>query len=230
MTNDLTRLAEMHGTDKFGGHRYTQHYHKHFKELRDQPVRLLEIGIGGYDKPDQGGASLRMWRDYFPQGNISGLDFYPKPGVASDRIKTYHGSQCSPVTIAQILADTEGGEFDIIIDDGSHRSEDVITSFRMLFQHVAPNGWYIVEDVQTSYWPTFGGSITPTPGAHTSMEFLKGLIDGLNWEEVHRPLYSPNYFDTHVFGIYFYHNLVFIQKGDNREGSNVLKNTLYPGM
>ncbi|WP_413991066.1 hypothetical protein ACMDCR_02815 [Labrys okinawensis] len=228
MDDELTKLAISHGTDKAIAHKYTQHYNRHFSPLRDYPIRLLEIGIGGYGEPDAGGHSLRMWRDYFPKAQIIGLDYYPKPGVAGKRIKTYTGSQGSPQALAKILDEIEGGEFDIIIDDGSHRPEHVIPSFWMLFQHVAPNGWYVVEDVQTSYWPIFGGSITPTANPQTTMEFFKSLIDGLNWEEMHAPGYSPNYTDLNIFGMHFYHNLIFIQKGDNQEGSNFVKENKLP--
>ncbi len=228
MVDDLTRLAIAHGTDKATDHRYTQHYHRHFSHLRNENVKLLEIGIGGYDNPDHGGSSLRMWRDYFPNGQIFGLDYYPKPGVGGDRIRTYSGSQASPQTIASILNDVEGGLFDIIIDDGSHRSEHVVATFHMLFQHVAPNGWYVVEDVQTSYWPTFGGFIHSHTRAPTTIEFFKTMIDGLNWEEMHIPGYSPNYTDINIIGMHFYHNLIFIQKGENNEGSNLVKNNKNP--
>lgn len=228
MSDDLTQLALVHGTDKVTAHKYTQHYHRHFADLRAEPIKLLEIGIGGYDNPNFGGSSLRMWRDYFPKGQIVGLDYYPKPGVAGDRIKTYAGSQASPQTIAKILDDVEGNQFDIIIDDGSHRPEHVIATFWMLFQHVTTGGWYVIEDVQTSYWPGFGGVVAPHTRAPTSIEFFKTLIDGLNWEELHAPSYSPNYTDTNIVGMHFYHNLIFIQKGENKEGSNLVLNNKNP--
>ena len=212
MQDDLTKLANLHGvdridaTDKAAGHSYTQHYHYHFSYMRSQKVRLLEIGIGGYENPNLGGSSLRMWKDYFPLGQIVGLDYYPKPGVAEDRIKTYAGSQASPLVIAEVLNGIEGKEFDIIIDDGSHRPEHVIATFWMLFQHVSPNGWYVIEDVQTSYWPSFGGAIAPQTRAPTTMEFFKSLIDGVNWEEVHQPGYDPTYMEKNILGLHFYHH------------------------
>ena len=64
----LTALAIRHGTDKWGPHFYTPVYHELFAHLRDAAVRLLEIGIGGYGYQTVGGASLRMWADYFPRG------------------------------------------------------------------------------------------------------------------------------------------------------------------
>ena len=51
----LTDLAIQHQTDKWSSHYYTPHYEHHFKHLRDEPVNLLEIGVGGYQDPNAGG-------------------------------------------------------------------------------------------------------------------------------------------------------------------------------
>lgn len=228
--DDLTLLSDRHGTDKSAAHNYTQHYHRHFAEMRDRPVNVLEIGIGGEDDPQSGGNSLRMWQDYFPRGQIVGLDIVPKPNVQGERIRTYQGSQADPVVIGKIVSDLNGGKFDIVIDDGSHRSEHVIASFYMLFQHVADGGWYVIEDMQTSYWTPYGGGLSSVDTHQASMPFFKSLVDGLNWQEMHRPGYQPNYFDMNIVGMHFYHNLLFIRKGANTEGSNVVANNVFPNL
>ena len=74
--DDLTRLATKHGTDKWGSHWYARHYHRHLQHLRSQTFAMLEIGIGGYTHMDHGGASLRMWKEYFPHATIVGLDIH----------------------------------------------------------------------------------------------------------------------------------------------------------
>lgn len=228
-TNELDRLAQIHGSDKFGGHSYTKHYHRYFKEMRDSAIHLLEIGIGGYDDPNAGGASLRMWRDYFPQAQIYGLDWFEKPGIARDRIRTYKGSQADPVTLSRIIDDAPNRLFDVIIDDGSHRSEHVISTFMMMFQYVADGGWYVVEDTQTSYWSHFGGSSSQMGAPLTMNGFFSSLIDGLNWREIHRPGYTPNYTDTNITDIHFHHNMIFIRKGENLEPSNHVIDNRIPG-
>ncbi|KAB2659927.1 MAG: hypothetical protein DVB31_15020 [Verrucomicrobia bacterium] len=53
------------------------------------------------------------------------------------------------------------------------------------------------------------------------MNFLKGLVDGLNYEEFTLDGYAPSYWDRHIVSMHFYHNLAFICKGENNEGSNV---------
>ena len=79
-SDPLSLLAIQHGTDKAADHWYTPHYDQRFNGLREEPVHLLEIGIGGYKDPEIGGESLRMWRDYFthPDAVIVGLDIYAK--------------------------------------------------------------------------------------------------------------------------------------------------------
>lgn len=226
--NDLDKLAQSHGSDKFGWHWYTEHYHNYFSDKRQDAIHLLEIGIGGYDDPNAGGASLRMWRDYFPKAQIYGLDWYDKPGVAGERIKTYKGSQGDPVALAAILADTPDRRFDIIIDDGSHRSEHVIATFMMMFQYVSDGGWYVIEDTQTSYWSHFGGTSSQMGAPLTMNGYFASLIDGLNWREIHRPGYTPNFTDVNITGMHFHHNMIFIRKGPNVAASNHVVDSRVP--
>lgn len=153
----LSELAIRHGTDKFGLHDYTPRYHQLFAHLRDRPLRLLEIGVGGYQDADRGGQSLAMWRDYFPQGQITGIDIQTKALDLGDRVSVLRGSQIDAEFLAGVVATR--GPFDIIIDDGSHRNEHVIESYGILFPTLAPGGIYVAEDVQTAFFPRFGGSL-----------------------------------------------------------------------
>lgn len=216
MSGDLIALAKHFGTDKWGAHRYAQHYQRHFAPLRDRPLTLLEIGIGGYSRSGQGGASLRMWKHYFPRGAIYGLDIHDKSFVEEPRIRTFRGDQSDPDLLAKIVA--EIGPPDIVIDDGSHQVKHVLATFEILFPMLAPDGIYVVEDTQTSYWPEYGGAESPDD-PHTSMARLKALVDGLNYEEFVAEDHSASYTDLHVTGAHYYHNLVVIEKGINREGT-----------
>lgn len=226
---ELAEIAAARGTDKWGVHRYAKHYAYHLEYLRHQPFKLLEIGVGGYADPLAGGSSLRAWKDYFTKAQISGLDFFDKKALEEDRIKIYKGSQADPVTIAEIISNNRDG-FDVIIDDGSHQNEHVIATLQMLWQYVKNDGWYIIEDLQTSYWPYFGGSLSERNSPHTSMGFLKSLVDCLNWQEIHQPTYAPSNFDNTLVGIHFYHNMTFLRKGINNEGSNFLENNRIKGI
>lgn len=217
---DLPALAAYFGTDKWGQHFYARHYQTHFAPLRHRPLRLLEIGIGGENAPGEGGASLRMWKAYFPRARILGLDLYDKRAHDEDRITTVMGSQADAAFLEK-LSDS-AGPFDIVIDDGSHVNGHVLQSFRALFPRLSANGLYVIEDLQTSYWSAFGGAHPGDTAAPTSMNLLKSLVDGLNHREYPAAAYEPSYLDRHVVAVHFYHNLAFVQKGVNDEPSNVI--------
>ncbi|RCG25478.1 class I SAM-dependent methyltransferase [Streptomyces diacarni] len=213
----LTELAQLHGSDKWGTHRYTTHYERHFHPLRHLPLRVLEIGVGGHDDPEAGGASLRMWRDYFPHARVHGIDVFDKSPLDEARIRTFQGHQADEDFLDHVIAQT--GPLDLVIDDGSHINRDVLASFRKLFPVLREGGFYVVEDTQTAYWPGYGGSSTELGDTTTSMGFLKTLVDGLNHEEFLLPDYTPRYTDSTVVAAHFYHNLALIQKGENTEGT-----------
>ena len=213
----LTELAVHFHTDKWGRHRYTGHYEDHLGSLRTRNFTLFEIGIGGYAREGKGGNSLRMWKHFFPRADIIGLDIQDKSFVDEHRIQTYRGSQTDEALLTTIME--TAGNVRVIIDDGSHRPEHIRETFRILFPLLRKGGWYIIEDTQTSYWPRYGGN----PDRHaegTTMALVKDLVDGLNYEEYNAKGYQPTYSELNVVAVYCYHNLVFIKKGLNKEGSS----------
>lgn len=218
ISNDLRALATLHGTDKWNSHWYAQHYQRHFQSLRRKRINLLEIGVGGYDDPHAGGESLRMWKQFFPRAQIYGIDIHDKSPHEETRITIFQGSQCDAEFLRHVAQRI--GRLDIVVDDGSHVNEHVIASFEVLFPLLADGGIYAIEDTQTSYWPGDHGGSDDLGSPLTSMNRLKRLIDGLNYEEFVDPSYRPNYFDRHVVSAHFYHNLAFIYKGVNAEGTN----------
>jgi tetratricopeptide (TPR) repeat protein len=213
----LTRLAIHYGTDKWGPHFYTPVYHELFSRLRDRPIRLLEIGVGGYDLKTSGGASLAMWADYFPDAQITSIDIAEKRLAPHPRIKLYQGSQDDAALLRRVC--DERGPFDVIIDDGSHVPKHVVASFQHLFPALADGGTYVIEDMQTAFWPQFGGSILH---GGDIVKLARTLIECLNHAEV---LVADR---THVFPSFAraiksfraFHNLFVIEKGDNHEPSN----------
>jgi hypothetical protein len=214
---DLTELAQEFKTDKFGTHRYTPHYERHLTHLRRKKFTLLEIGIGGYSRAGKGGASLRMWKHFFPRAQIVGLDIQDKSFVEARRIRTYQGSQVDGDLLRRVVDET--GPIEVVIDDGSHRPEHIRETFRILFPLLADGGIYAIEDTQTSYWPEFGGS-EDLDAPDSTMALVKALIDGLNYEEFVDESYEPTYTDLNIVAVHCYHNLVVVEKGENREGTN----------
>jgi hypothetical protein len=212
----LTRLAIRHGTDKWGPHFYTPIYHELFAPLRDKPIKLLEIGVGGYGFRRIGGASLAMWADYFQWGQLFGVDVAEKQLDLGPRVTILQGSQGDPGFLAKLAA--EQGPFDIVIDDGSHVAEHVTLSFNKLFPAVVDDGYYIIEDVQTAFWPAYGGS--PNGGGET-LRLAQAILEGLNHVEVRAAAadWIPTPGTDRIKSFRAYHNIFVIQKGDNSEPS-----------
>ena len=213
--NDLNRLALLFRTDKWGRHWYTQHYQRYFQPLKGKRLNVLEIGVGGYENSDVGGESLRMWKAYFRKSQIVGIDVYDKTHLREHRIDIRQCDQTDSEALLRLSS--EYGGFDIIVDDGSHLNQHVIETFHVLFPLLRQNGIYVVEDTQTAYWPTWGGGIG---NPSNSMAFFKKLVDGLNHVEYPIEGYEPDYFDQNIVEIAFFHNLIFIRKGNNGEKTN----------
>lgn len=212
----LTALAQHFGTDKWGRiHRYTPHYERNLGHLKNERFTLLEIGIGGYAREQKGGASLRMWQAYFPKAQIFGLDIADKSFVDDERITTFQGSQVDEEILAKVV--DRADNLQVIIDDGSHQNEHVRRTFEILFPVLPAGGIYAIEDMQTSYWPRYGGS-TDLGATNTSVALVKSLLDDVNFEEFTLEGYEPTYTQSNVVGIHVYHNLAFIEKGMNNEG------------
>ena len=153
---------------------YLREYDRILAEYRHRPVRLLEIGV-------QNGGSLELWADYFARAEaIIGCDINPdceKLRFNDPRISVIIGDANSDA-VQRMLVE-QGQSFDIIIDDGSHRSGDVVRSFARYFPHLADGGAFIIEDLHCSYTREFeGGLFHP----HSSMTFLKRLADIINHE------------------------------------------------
>lgn len=223
---NLARLAAIHRTDKLS-HGYMPIYQRHFHSLRHKKITLIEIGIGGYGDPWAGGNSLRLWASYFYRGHVIGIDIEDKRPHASRRITVLQGDQSDPEFLARLIA--VAPEPDIVIDDGSHFCKDVIASFNALFPHMKPGGIYVIEDTQTSYWPACGGSMDRRAD-HTTMNYFKALADGLNHAEYPLDDYEADELERTIVSIHFYHNLIFIEKGDNTLKSNVALKDRQAGM
>jgi len=219
----LTDLCIKFKSDKFGNgqHHYTPVYEMYLEHIRHKPIRLLEIGYGGYSpelgyaEPNKGGESARMFKSYFdhPDSEIVVIDIEKKNIPPDARYRFIRGSQTDDAFMRSL------GQFSIILDDGSHNSADVIQTFNTMFPLLNYGGIYIIEDTQTSYFTEFSPLVKTT-------QYFKTLTDGLNHAEIrNRPSYVPTYFDKFIFTIHFYHNLIIVLKGDNTEPSNIVHNT-----
>jgi hypothetical protein len=215
---NLNLLAALCGTDKYGAHDYTPVYHELMARSRRKPVRLLEIGVGGY-QGGLGGESLLMWAAYFPKGKVYGIDLHDKTALSRGRITVLQCSQTDRPGLVRI-GETHG-PFDFIIDDGSHASPHQIESFRILWPFIKDRGLYIIEDVQTSYWPSFGGgALGSADYARSCVSYFKGLVDSVNLPEFLEPAGPGLPLDPTLGGIAFHHNLIVLTKDASARVSN----------
>ena len=170
----LDNSAKVYGTDKSSDkHNYCVKYEKYLPFNRYDKLNILEIGV-------LDGKSLLTWKDYYYRSNILGIDINPDcKKYEEDRIFIEIGSQDDDKFLNKIS--NEYGQFDFILDDGSHLNEHVIFSFETLFQYVKSGGIYIVEDVATSYFPWYGGGLNDPK---SMMEYFKKLTDDINFRGV----------------------------------------------
>lgn len=204
---DLNALAVLYGSDKFGEHNYTEIYNVILKPFKNKKVTIFEIGVGGYNNENVGAASLKMWKSYFKNSKVVGLDIEDKRGFQESRISIYQGDQSSKKVLNKIV-DNEG-PFDIIIDDGSHINSHIISSFKVLFSSLKSGGLYIIEDTHTSYDPRYGGSEEQINEVKSAINYFKNIPHLMHGKRSNLPEYEGI---DGVRSISFYPKLIVIQK------------------
>ena len=140
LEKNLTELGFLFKTDKATDHHFTDFYHEKLNHLRNDKINLLEIGI-------MTGQSLRMWKEYFPNGNIYAVDLNNLKHYQEDRIIIEQCDQTDHIKMNTIFKDVK---FDIIIDDGGHSMFQQQFSLISIFNRLKKGGFYILEDLHTS--------------------------------------------------------------------------------
>jgi hypothetical protein len=197
------RFLENKGRETFKCTHYFPIYERYFAPWRNRSLVFMEIGVNS-------GGSLQMWQRYFgPLARIVGIDINPEckkceePGIFV-RI----GDQSSPEFLQSVL--DEFGMPDIVLDDGSHKMNDILASFNFLYPRQHKNALYVIEDLCTSYWEEYGG------GVHRQESFIniaKSLIDRLNADHT-RGAIPADSFSKETLGMSFYDSMVVFEKGD----------------
>ena len=152
---------------------YLNEYEDKLKQYQKLPIKFFEIGI-------LNGGSLEIFSKYFSNAElILGCDIDSKCQnlhFDAPNIKFVVGDVNNEKIKNQI---NKYSKFDIILDDGSHNSDDVIRTFCNYFNHLKDGGFYIIEDMHCSYWREHkGGLFFPI----SSINFLKKLVDIINHE------------------------------------------------
>lgn len=153
---------------------YLPVYDELFSRYRRRCERFLEIGINA-------GGSLEVYAKYFYNAKvIAGIDINSNCAQIKfndPRIALFIGD-ATQENARQALQESIR-LFDIILDDGSHQSDDIIKTFINLISLLAPGGVYIIEDLHCSYWREFKGGIWSETSA---IAFFKKLVDVINHE------------------------------------------------
>ncbi len=139
----LDELAVKYDTDKGpASHWYTKHYERMFGAIRLDVESVLEVGVGS-------GASLKMWRDYFPAAMIHGVDMNQQ-GDMGARIACYDIEQTDCQRLTDYLQDKH---LEIIVEDASHEQEKTFKTLDCLWPMLEPKGWYVIEDMDRDSFP-----------------------------------------------------------------------------
>ncbi|GAB4818003.1 hypothetical protein N2152v2_005049 [Parachlorella kessleri] len=196
-------LALKAGTDKVSGsnarksaHQYQVLYAKYFGHLRDEPIKLLEIGLGCnmFYGP---GKSLELWRKLFPKAQISFVEYdvtcakkYKESIERESGGTLYMGDQKDAKLLAKIVADArQQGQYDIIIDDGGHNPTVQLVSLQGLWPALKSGGAYVEEDVHPTYFrPDVGHGFYNATGP-TFMSLASRLVDLVHCSSGVRDLY-----------------------------------------
>jgi hypothetical protein len=161
-------------------HNYSIVYHTLFQHVRTETLRIFELGLGTNDvtvpsnmgthgKP---GASLRAWRDYFPNSLIFGADIDRNILFEEDRIKTFFCDQLNPNEIKMMWEQEDLQEkFDIIIEDGLHTFEANKCFFEHSIHKVKEGGVYIIEDIDVKQLNIYTSQLIMWKNIYPTLEY-----------------------------------------------------------
>jgi len=203
----LDKLAEKYNTDKGpNDHLYTKRYSMYLEQFRDVEFNLLEIGV--YD-----GASVKMWKEYFPKATIVAIDIDPRcKEFEEDRVHVHIGDQTDIEFLNSVVK--QYGHFEVILDDGGHSWKQQIVSYETLFPRLTSGGLYFLEDMHTSYrqnsvWADY----------HiTGIDYFKNLVDKVNlngksfcgYKEINNQ--HLDYNERNIDYVHFYKSMLVIGK------------------
>lgn len=168
---DLYRNHSGKVSDKWNN--YLKKYEDKLNRYQKLPIKFFEIGI-------LNGGSLEIFSKYFLNAElILGCDIDPKcKELRYDQmnVKVIIGDANEEKIKNEII---KHSKFDIIIDDGSHNSNDIVRSFCNYFNHLKDDGLFIIEDLHCSYQQQHGGGLFYPI---SSINFFKKIVDIINYE------------------------------------------------
>jgi hypothetical protein len=199
-------------------HNYLLRYDHVFGPTRHDVKRMVEIGV-------QTDTSVRMWRDYFPNAEMVGIDIDPEcKRFESDRIKIAIGDQTDTVFLSK-FAREYFGKIDIIVDDGIHSPQAIKVSFEQLYPALSAHGVYAVEDVVNHHYvPALVASIT------AAINYWPANMHTKLWQILDDFGPDADWFARHTIGLEFYRHILFVKRGFNpRDNPFIMDKAVYYG-
>lgn len=208
----LQNLGLKYGTDKsrhqYKNVSYLDIYARHFEKVRYDVKTFVEIGV-------LNGSSLKMWKEYFPNAIIYGIDIDPRCSeFEEDRIKIFIGDQNDDDFLTKVK--NQIGEIDILLDDGSHITTHQIKTFNYLHSSIKQGGFFAIEDLRNSY-EEFNGDLDlrlywPGMAYNKPEDTLKNKREDFNtW--VNNMVRKLDFHDEEnkIFGIYHYQMIIIFE-------------------
>ena len=221
MNKSLTEIANFHGTDKgttgpgikWRANNYTDIYEAYLETLRLSAKTVLEIGLGVtgpkwdaqivHGRNKTGGASIKMWYDYFPNARIYGIDINPAGHLHNDRIQTFEVDQGNVNDLKTFTDATNDVDFDIIIDDGSHKPDHQQITLNFFFKKLKSGGLYFVEDLMSNGLGDFANDRHACDKVKNTRSVLKSLRESGKFAEPNL-LSDHDYLKEHIASINFH--------------------------
>jgi len=151
----ILELVDNTLTDKNTCHSYLHLYEKLLFDKKENAEYILEIGLGDFNYKN--GGSIKLWRDYFKNAKIYGLDILDSDRVIDelkndDRIILYTSVDAYNEDFFRREFLNKNIKFDFLLDDGPHTLESMKQFIKLYTQIMKNDGILIIEDVQSMDW------------------------------------------------------------------------------
>jgi len=151
----LESLVDNSLTDKHTAHSYLDLYESLLRSKKHTAERILEIGIGDFG-PKNGG-SIKLWRAYFTNAMIYGIDVLSEDRVLDElktdsRVVLYTSTNGYDSSFVKSTFLDTNLKFDMMLDDGPHSLESIISFITLYSPLLKEDGLLIIEDVQNIEW------------------------------------------------------------------------------
>ena len=195
--NTLVELGEKYRPTK-RYHNYLPLYARYFDPIRLEVTNMLEIGV-------QTNRSIKMWKEYFPNAIIHGVDIDKRcEEYKEDRIEIHIGDQGNKGFLYRLMKYIP--DLSVVIDDGSHLATHQMLSFKNIFPKMSSHGIYVIEDLRNS---------AEYDWVHKDCINYRPKNTGLKWPDIVNFPDSSTWWSKNVVGVSFYRDIVFIMKGNN---------------